>query len=459
MRRYFAVAWFLFGFSLSGLAYAQTCNCKQELAWLKGYMAANYAGYEDKVAQNPRAYRQNWRAASARAGGIATVLPCAAVLAGYLSFFRDGHLQLAFSADVFAGHTAATTRLPDPATIQRLRTSTGIEGIYQTADSAYTMALVESPTAYRTHVGVVLESKVPGWQPGQVKLELWLTSPASYAALVYMRDKSAAVRLGKWVPGQLFGGTWHRQGTLSAAAYVPSEPLIAQSLDKQTFYFRLGSCSPSLGTAVDSLLRVHADAIALRPYFILDIRGNGGGSDYVYGPLLRYLYAGPTVKIGTDVKATRDNLSAWEPLLALEPPLPPAEQKSLTALLARMKEKPGAWVPASADDTVWFDAPTRHPSRIMVLQDRGVASSGEELLLFAAQSKKVTRLGQPSAGVLDYANMREKPLPHLPLTLLYATTRSRRLDIGKGIDETGIPPDITLPEGQDALPAARAMLR
>jgi hypothetical protein len=80
------------------------------------------------------------------------------------------------------------------------------------------------------------------------------------------------------------------------------------------------------------------------------------------------------------------------------------------------------------------------PVQVTVLQDKHVASSAEQFLLYAKSCAKVTTFGQPSAGVLDYANMRGVAFPCYPLELYYATTRSRRIDVGQGVDGRGVLP-------------------
>jgi hypothetical protein len=47
-----------------------------------------------------------------------------------------------------------------------------IEGIYQTPDGTYTMAVIKNATAIRDYAGVILASRTKLWAKGQVKLEL-----------------------------------------------------------------------------------------------------------------------------------------------------------------------------------------------------------------------------------------------------------------------------------------------
>jgi C-terminal processing protease CtpA/Prc len=86
---------------------------------------------------------------------------------------------------------------------------------------------------------------------------------------------------------------------------------------------------------------------------------------------------------------------------------------------------------------------------VVILINEGCASSTEQFLLEASQSKKVTLMGQNTSGTLDYSNLREYDFCEMPYRLWSPTTRSRRIDIGEGIDGTGIKPNIYLTEKQD----------
>ncbi len=52
-------------------------------------------------------------------------------------------------------------------------------------------------------------------------------------------------------------------------------------------------------------------------------------------------------------------------------------------------------------------------------------------------------MGQPTAGVLDYSNMRAVNLDCLPYALGYSTSRSRRIP-ENAIDDSGIIPDVLI---------------
>jgi hypothetical protein len=53
-------------------------------------------------------------------------------------------------------------------------------------------------------------------------------------------------------------------------------------------------------------------------------------------------------------------------------------------------------------------------------------------------------MGENTIGNLDYSNVVEVPFSCYPYKLLYPTTRSRGVNIGQGIDNVGIKPDVYL---------------
>lgn len=67
-------------------------------------------------------------------------------------------------------------------------------------------------------------------------------------------------------------------------------------------------------------------------------------------------------------------------------------------------------------------------------------------------------MGENSAGVLDYANVRDISFSCMPYALHYATSRSRRVDMGMGIDNVGIKPDYILTPAQNWVTAAQQLL-
>ena len=106
-----------------------------------------------------------------------------------------------------------------------------------------------------------------------------------------------------------------------------------------------------------------------------------------------------------------------------------------------MEAHKGEWINWSDDGTYSNFTRLPYPQKVVVLIDAGCASTTEQFLLEARQSSKVTLMGQNTSGTLDYSNWVESPLVCFPYVLRYPTTRSRRIDVGQGIDNIGIKPN------------------
>src|SRR5258705_2552939 len=97
------------------------------------------------------------------------------------------------------------------------------------------------------------------------------------------------------------------------------------------------------------------------------------------------------------------------------------------------------------------------PRRVALLVDHHCASSCEELVFEARQSRKVTVLGsENTAGVDDYGNIRSLWLPGWR-RMRVPTSRERR---GERIDRVGLAPAVRIPaSAPDAVEFARRYLR
>jgi Peptidase family S41 len=454
---------------------AQDCQCPDEFQFLIRYMEKNYAGYRDKAMGEKRfAYDSVTADMVTRAATVRKPAFCVALMKEWLVFFRDGHNYITPASANVDQPASASTPAADAGEVIRLAPQllallktrrTGVEGIYHTSDSTYTIAIVQNKTGDRDYAGVIVSSKAPTWKKGQVKLELRRLDGRRFIACGYLRDHSVDPEILTF-DGRIFGdGIWIRDGTSGAwiaghqspAAQLQWQAVQARRLSDKTYYIGIGSFDESNTWSVDSLFHVDSTILASVPNLILDLRGNGGGSDFVYSPLRAWLYSGPIINSGIDVLATADNARSWAALLDAKD-IPDANKVTLRRIIEQMQGHNGQMVEIYHADTVALSGRRPFPQRIAVLINGECASSAEQFLMEAMQSRKVTLMGQPTAGILDYANVRDVALPCLPFVLHYATTRSQRVDAGKGIDNVGIRPQVMLGANQDWVEEARRYL-
>jgi len=229
----------------------------------------------------------------------------------------------------------------------------------------------------------------------------------------------------------------------------PSGPRF-QALGKDTALLVLPSFGEHLGNAVPKLLAEHRTALAARKYWIIDVRGNSGGSDAHHAPLRPWLFDGPLQRHGVEFLVTPANIQAQQDA-CLRIGNPQWCVQMMAPVAARMRSRPMGSFALMAERPVVAETVVlepRRPQRVAVLADGGCASSCEQFVLDARASYRVKIAGRPTMGAIDYANGRYHALPS-GRTLFYATSRSTRLPAMR-VEGIGIAPDVLLPSPRDA---------
>ncbi len=72
-------------------------------------------------------------------------------------------------------------------------------------------------------------------------------------------------------------------------------------------YFRIPSFDPSQKKAIDSVLDANDEMLSKMPNLIIDIRGNGGGSDFSFSNIVPYLKTNPISTVGVEYLSTSMN--------------------------------------------------------------------------------------------------------------------------------------------------------
>jgi len=224
------------------------------------------------------------------------------------------------------------------------------------------------------------------------------------------------------------------------------------ALDRDIVVIRLPSFDGDAAHEISAMLDQRKDLLMSHRSWIVDVRGNAGGSDSAWQVLMPYFALRSTTTFGVEFLATPDNVEANVRLLESAVPGTGAVQV-LQATIAKMRgAAPGSYVRVDERlgtrdwvTTAYGKVDDRLlPREVVVLVDARCASSCEEFLLSAKQSWRVKLFGQNSAGALDYSNLRPHALPSERRGIWYATSRSLRLP-SLAVDGRGISPDIPFP--------------
>jgi hypothetical protein len=451
---------------------AQECSCPRTFEFVTAAMRDNYAGWRDKVTPRTQpALDSITEHVRARAAAARTDLECTQAVQEWLNFFRDRHVGLAYTppsgAAPAAGDTSAASIRARFADWPRLGMTEDearryldenrgrldpVEGIWEGIGSPYRVAIVRTPGAAAEFSAVVLRADSVWWMPGQVKATFRADTAGAYASRFYMRDhteQAFGVRMNRNLMFYSGGFVWARRYPQAAddvdpARYTESQNtrFAVRRLSPRTLVVTVPTMDHTRRPELDSVLAAHHDEIVRTPNLVIDVRGNGGGSDVTYFGLLPLLYTDSIRSVGVSILSTPENIRKFE-LVLQDTTFPAAQKPPIRQLVEQLRARPGELVDRGPSAR-GYDSVLPLPRRVAVLMDRGCGSSCEQFVLAARDSRKVTLFGDRTAGVLDYANVHalDTPCPHIRLN--YATSRSNRLPHDP-VDPHGIAPQVPVP--------------
>lgn len=205
----------------------------------------------------------------------------------------------------------------------------------------------------------------------------------------------------------------------------------------RTFLIRFPSCGgddPTPEWVEESIKAYQASGCE---NLIIDIRGNGGGTDGIFRPYTKLLYDRETRVDGAEIRNTPAHI-AW--IEDIEVDWVQQLEDTMKASEDEFVLMTPRWIEIS------YDSISPLPRRAALIIDAEVASAGEQMVLtLRACSGRTTVYGRDNTmGCLDYSNCRTVNLPQSGITLSVPMTRSCRLP-ERGIDSTGIAPDVRIP--------------
>jgi len=445
--------------------------------FMVGYLQRNYAGWDHKVESNPER-KAEFNAMARRQRGIIAEEPAkaGAAMRDLLAWFKDRHTGLEFLGAEPGTQAAPAAATSTPAVVpQRVQTESidvehlrkrlarkdeknPMQGLWESDDGKYRAAIVPKNKKTGQWRALILQSDVQGWGQGQRKFTIHDTGDEAKSAVYVMRDRSEkAMQATLLAGGDLIrfhsddGVTfwWKRSGVNADALldrHVPSDEFFLRALSTKTLWLRLPDFSVEGRQAIEKLLDDNASALASTPNLIIDLRGNSGGSDSSYRRIVELICTRPIYTPTVEFRATEDNARANERLIRDIPGLSDSDRASIADLANNLRAGGGGWYRLGKRDFLVQDCSVRraNPANVGILVT-GAGSSGEQFVLAARESQKVTLFGGNTAGVIDYSNVRYVDLPSGKYRLEYATSRSMRLP-DEPLDGAGIPPDVRLGE-------------
>lgn len=445
---------------LSGSAAYSQCACAENFEFVYSKVKLNYAGWTDKTTPDPQGFATFTQQQRLKAQAETNPDYCYKIISNWLDYFKDRHTNLYHKNqnlnldgkpnEKIRAHVVATETiaLSEQQVKEQIDASNAIEGIWK--NEGYTVAIIKNKNAYRDYAAIILKADSVYWMPGQVKMELEEKNPGQFEVLFYMRDHSLRLSTAKVAGNVLeieglssFTKTFPQASVQSVISERISTEAELQWINPNTFYLRLPTFNHHVKENLDSILLANHDRLITTPNLIIDVRNNGGGSDITYADVIQYLYTHPINMVNNSILSTPDNIAKFEAILN-DPQYPKQSKTYIRKLVNELKAHPNTFY-RKKDNTLKLKKTLANPKQIVVLINGGCASSCEEFVLAAKQSKKVTLMGDNTMGVLDYANIHTLDLPCVKWGLQYATSRTNRLP-HYPIDNIGIKPAIKIPK-------------
>lgn len=242
--------------------------------------------------------------------------------------------------------------------------------------------------------------------------------------------------------------------TVRASQQAQKAQIFWKELESDILYLRLDNFMDE--EAINRLYQECLQKIAETETLIIDVRYNNGGTDSLYFPLLHLgLEEGKgydTLDLqddGMEILYTEGNvdrrLKDFETWLQQEN-ISPDTVKLLEDFRNNLLQNRGkGYVRYQDDQDELFPGVKggHYPEQIFILSDIYCASSGDNFVKMMKDFKKVTVIGRPTLGILDYSNCCK--VDYDDYFLMFPTSRWLAIDKGKGMTDIGVLPDIEVP--------------
>ncbi|MGL4800263.1 MAG: S41 family peptidase [Cellulosilyticaceae bacterium] len=224
------------------------------------------------------------------------------------------------------------------------------------------------------------------------------------------------------------------------------EPYYCKQIRDDMVYMRLEDFNNE--EQIQGMYREYDELICKTPYLVIDVRGNGGGMDSAFFPLLKYcLPEGYTLNDlnvddgGAEVNFTERNVGKRLKMYAAykQMDVPQETLDMIIQMEQEAKENYGKGFMKCCEDPHIPIEGAAVPNQVFILTDSRCGSSGDSFVQIMRHSPKVTVVGRPTMGILDYSNCIFND--YGAYTFMYPTSRLLNIDKGICMTRNGVPVD------------------
>lgn len=431
-------------------AYTQNnCDCSNTLEQLVIKVENEYPGF-DAYTKDTLAYT-NYKNHLLELSKTTSESGCYEILKKYIRYFKHGHISILQKENNSVG---SITNLVDTVDIDIeyfnnyiKHTNDSIEGVW--TSGGYKVGVLKKGEEY---LAFIISSENKAWKQKEIKFRFSENKNAVY----FMGDHSKKDDTCQIVENSILFFLENKVAFVKTIPHAQlSDEKITEELNKlegfslepiskKTILLKISSFDYAYMERIEKLIKDNKSLLDSYENLIIDVRGNGGGTDYSYRPILPYLYTNPVRHLSGEYLVTQtliNSLTNW---------VKTADKEKYDDIddvkedIKRMEGKIGQFVPYSKSENFGYtkrDSVYLYPKNIAILMNGRSASSTENFILNAKQSKKVKTFGTPTYGSVDYLSVIEFDINCDKYILYLPTVRMFRAQ-EYPLDNIGIQPDI-----------------
>ena len=428
------------------------CNCLENYYWVKETFEKNDAGFEWIIQKKGMsAYQKFCDSIEAELKNTTDIYECKEILNDWGKFFREGHFYVSLNG---AFSKKGNSVMPEKVsyTIETVKEQAeqindNMIGVWESAP--YKIGIVaDTLNPNRKYVGFIIESGASEWTKGDVKIEIFEHNN-KLISNYYMQDRSMEKRnvtLGG--EAELMIGTMRFINSSKADNEIEKKLLGATKpffyeLSEHTTILKIPSFNLDQKKMIDQEIEQNKETILSHKNLIIDLRGNGGGGDNSWKEIIPFIYTNPIKTIGLEYLSTelnRKNILQNTTFL---------QRLFSRKFIKDLKSNDKRFVVRDSVFVIELNEIFPNLENVIIVVDKMCASSVEQFLLSAKQSKKVKIYGEQTLGALDASNVTDVLSPDGCFKLGYCMSRTLRAEKDR-IDGIGIKPDIKI---NDSIPS------
>lgn len=286
---------------ISTVAYSQPCDCRADYQWLKKTIEENDAGFQAVLDEKGAAlYRFHNASVEKKVKAAKDLMTCHALLKSWLSFFRKEHLYLF--------PVAASGQLHFPQREIHVETFKKdlekkeyilIDGIWEWG--GYEVAIQEEGDQY---LGIVIQTANASWKNGEIKFQLHKDlnegtlflgdqrhSPRKLTHIEYLTE--GILILDNHILKRTYPIHPFSEEEREYISDMTSTTPVFKVWDETTCYLRIPSFAYDKKDEIREFVDRHFGELTGKDHLTIDLRGNSGGADISFSPLIQMLYTNP----------------------------------------------------------------------------------------------------------------------------------------------------------------------